>query len=78
MVRYSRYEEKKFFDYRIPEGDDTYTNCSTVTSRSYDCFGYNESFIQYIVARKRQLDKEQREADYTLSAALAKVDRLRR
>jgi len=78
MVRCSRCEEKKLPDCRVPDGDDTCTNCSAVASRSCDCFGYDESSIQRVVARKRQLDKEQREADLALGAALAKVDRLRR
>ena len=78
MVRCSCCEEKKLPDCRVPEGDDTCTNCSAVANRSCDCFGYDESSIQRVVARKRQLDKEQREADRALGAALAKVDRLRR
>lgn len=78
MVRCSRCKTKNLPDCRVPEGDDTCTNCSSVNSASCDSFGYDESAVQRVVARKRQLDKEQKEADQALGAALAKVDRLRR
>ena len=63
MVRYSQCKTKNLSDCRVLEGDDTCTNCARVGSASCDSFGYNESAVQRMVARKRQLDREQREAD---------------
>jgi phage shock protein A len=49
-----------------------------VNNTSCDSFGYDSSTIHRVLSQKRQLDKEQSEADQALGAALAKVDRLRR
>jgi chaperonin cofactor prefoldin len=49
-----------------------------VLGQSCDSFGNAESSIQRVLSRKRQLDKEQREADQALGTALARVERLRR
>ena len=78
MVHCSRCETKGLTNCVVPEGDDTCTNCQGVAGQSCDSFGFDDSAIQRVVSRKQQLDKEQREADQALGAALAKVERLRR